>query len=70
MDAVAEVRPGYRRQWVRCRKCGREAYYDYIPYSLANPVMNLPCGHDVGVRFNTMAEPIDGPSTAHQPSEG
>lgn len=49
--AVPELRPGYRRQWVRCRECQRVAFYDYIPYSLSNPVMTLPCGHGLTIPF-------------------
>lgn len=33
------------RQWVVCKECGRPAFYDYLPYSLSNPVMTLPCCH-------------------------
>jgi hypothetical protein len=37
---------GKERQWLKCKKCGNVVYYDYVPYSLSNPIMWLPCGHD------------------------
>ena len=43
--------PGYKRQWIACKQCGRVSYYDYVPYSLSNPVMTLPCGHGAALRF-------------------
>lgn len=51
MGKIPEPLPGYKRQWVKCRECGQVAYYDYIPFSLANPVMTLPCGHGSAQRF-------------------
>ena len=54
-----------KRQWVRCRECGRPGYYDYVPYSLSNPVMTLPCGHGAAQRFTDAAERI----TAKQAKE-
>jgi hypothetical protein len=39
------ISPGYERQWCRCRVCGNVTYYDYVPYSLSNPIMVAPCGH-------------------------
>lgn len=51
---LGKIKPplqGYKRQWVRCKKCGRIAYYDYVPYSLSNPVMIMPCGHTPAMRF-------------------
>ena len=38
-------RPGYKRQWLRCRQCFRMQFYDYVPYSLSNPIMTTICGH-------------------------
>jgi hypothetical protein len=43
--------PGKKRQWVRCNKCRRVAYFDYTPYSLSNPIMTLPCGCLITGRF-------------------
>jgi ribosomal protein S10 len=40
--------PGMQRQWVKCRECGQVQYYDFIPYSLGNPVMVSSCGHGTG----------------------
>jgi len=39
--------PGWSRQWLRCRKCGRLQYLDYLPHSLSNPILTSVCGHDV-----------------------
>lgn len=36
---------GEKRQWVKCRTCGTVAFYDFVPYSLGNPIMFLGCGH-------------------------
>jgi hypothetical protein len=36
---------GYERQFVMCKRCGKKAYYDYVPYSLSNPIMTTPCHH-------------------------
>jgi hypothetical protein len=43
---------GMKRQWVRCKECSNVAFYDYLPYSLSNPVMTAPCGHGLGQRFH------------------
>lgn len=48
----------YKRQWVRCKQCGRVAYYDYIPYSFSNPVRTMPCGHEAALRFSEAVECI------------
>lgn len=58
MAKIPEPLPGYSRQWVRCRDCGQVAYYDYIPFSLGNPVMTLPCGHGAAQKFYEAAEDI------------
>lgn len=52
---------GYKRQWLKCKACGRVQYYDYVPYSLSNPVMTTVCGHgatqrDLGCERITQAE--------------
>jgi len=38
---------GYERIFKKCPKCKERFYYDFIPYSLSNPVLWLPCGHDL-----------------------
>lgn len=43
---ISKVPKGYIRQWVRCKRCKGVFHYDYRPYSLANPIMTMPCGHD------------------------
>lgn len=42
---------GKNRQWVKCKECGNVAYYDYVPYSLSNPIMIPPCGHGITQPF-------------------
>lgn len=39
------VAAGCRRTFKQCRKCKRVAYYDYVPFSLSNPITTMPCGH-------------------------
>jgi hypothetical protein len=36
---------GRERAFVKCRKCKTQSYYDFVPYSLSNPIMTTPCGH-------------------------
>jgi len=33
------------RLWLQCPKCGHLQYRDYIPYSLANPILVPGCAH-------------------------
>ncbi len=40
------VERGYRRQWNICTRCGQVCYRDFVPYSLSNPIIIMPCGHD------------------------
>jgi hypothetical protein len=50
MIRLSRPSPGYERLFYRCKKrgCKRVFYYDYVPYSLANPVLVQPCGHNIG----------------------
>lgn len=41
-----KIKKGYSRAFCKCSSCGNRAYYDYIPYSLQNPIMTTGCGHD------------------------
>lgn len=52
--------PGYSRKFLRCksRGCKRVFYYDYVPYSLSNPIYVQPCGHNVGSREKIFGEQI------------
>lgn len=50
MPHIPPVRAGYNRQWLRCRECGWVGYYDYLPYSLSNPIMTTGCGHGAALR--------------------
>lgn len=45
IDALPAIPDGHRRQWLRCQKCKWVGYYDYLPYSLSNPIKVLGCGH-------------------------
>lgn len=47
---LPKVLKGHKRQWKRCRTCGCVAYYDYIPYSLSNPIACMPCSHGIAAR--------------------
>lgn len=64
------VPSGMERQWVRCRECKRRAYYDYIPYSLSNPIMTLPCGHGAALRFSEAVEYCESPKAVGIIMEG
>jgi hypothetical protein len=44
------ISEGYARRWLQCRTCGRVQYYDYVPYSLSNPIMTTACGHGAALR--------------------
>ena len=43
---IPKLLAGYKRQWKRCKKCGRVQYRDYIPYSMSNPILVAACNHD------------------------
>lgn len=47
---LPRVAKGYRRRFVRCKRCRRVYYYDFIPYSLSSPMMVTNCGHSIGAR--------------------
>lgn len=51
MNRKHPPRSGYSRSFVKCSKCGNKSYYDYIPYSLSNPVITTPCGHDFRTHY-------------------
>lgn len=44
---------GYEREFVKCKKCGERAYYDFVPYSLSNPIQTTPCGHDIKYHYTS-----------------
>lgn len=48
---VPPVSTGCKRAWYRCKRCSKVYWRDYVPYSLSNPIIYLPCGHDGGGRF-------------------
>jgi hypothetical protein len=47
--ALPKIGKGYKRRYCRCvaKGCGRVSFYDYVPYSLSNPIMVTVCGHGV-----------------------
>jgi hypothetical protein len=49
-DDVPPPTKGFKRQHLKCRTCGRIMWYDYLPYSLSNPIMTTSCGHGSGMR--------------------
>jgi len=44
--------PGYKRVYEQCKYCDRVYYRDYVPYSLSNPVLVMPCGHGLTERHH------------------
>lgn len=49
-NAIQPILRGYKRQWLRCRRCKRVQFYDYKPFSLSNPIMTTACGHGAAER--------------------
>lgn len=49
MTRLPAVRKNHKRAYVRCKQCNETYWYDYVPYSLSNPIMCLPCCHGIGV---------------------
>lgn len=47
------VKNGYNRAFSKCNKCGNRVYYDYVPYSLSNPIITTPCGHDFKYHYKS-----------------
>lgn len=58
MKPLPKLLPGYRRDYCACKQCGLALYYDYVPYSLSNPIWVLPCGHGLTLRFNEATRAI------------
>lgn len=58
MKAVGIKPPaqGYKRAWVKCTECGIVAYYEYVPYTLSNPIRTMPCHHDFYSQTRTATE--------------
>jgi hypothetical protein len=46
------LRPGYKRVYEQCKQCGRVMFRDFVPFSLENPIMTLPCGHGATQRHS------------------
>ena len=49
------LRRGYKRVYDQCKTCERIYYRDFVPYSLSNPCMELPCGHASGFGSDYLA---------------
>lgn len=47
---IPPVAKGYQRQWIRCRTCGVVMFYDFVPFSLSNPIRTTTCGHGLAER--------------------
>jgi hypothetical protein len=47
---LPRIAKGYKRKFVRCKRCRRVYYYDFVPYSLSKPLLAIPCGHGIGAR--------------------
>jgi hypothetical protein len=47
-----------RRTYEQCRECGRTYYRDYVPYGLGNPILTLPCGHGVTLRWHQAVKTV------------
>jgi hypothetical protein len=47
---IPDLKPGKKRQWLKCRTCQGVSFYDYTPYSLENPIRTQPCSHGVTAR--------------------
>lgn len=45
---IASIEQGYQRKWLQCKECKKVYYYDFVPYSLSNPIMYTDCGHSLG----------------------
>lgn len=43
--SLPRIPKGYQREYLLCKHkgCGNVFYYDFIPYSLANPIITSPC---------------------------
>ncbi len=52
MPKIKPPHKGYERQWVECKRCKQVSYYDFVPYSIGNPIKILPCGHNVTQMWN------------------
>ena len=66
VDKQDPVRDGMKRQWTRCKECGNVAYYDFVPYSLSNPIRTLPCGHGLTIRFDEAVDFITAVQAAEE----
>lgn len=47
VNRLNPLESGYVRCFIKCKKCKTNGYYDYMPYSLSNPLRWAECGHDL-----------------------
>jgi len=52
IKAHPPVAHGYKRVYEQCKQCERVYYRDFVPFSLSNPILIAPCGHNVGQRWH------------------
>ncbi len=55
---IPAIAKGCKRQWVKCKECGKVYWYDYVPFSLSQPIMEMPCGHGLGQDFRDTVDYI------------
>ncbi len=59
IKAHAPIQPGHKRVYEQCKACDRVFYRDYVPFSLANPILTLPCGHGAAERHHERVRGLD-----------
>lgn len=53
ITCIADFPPplsGNAIKWLQCRDCKQVFRYEYLPYSLSNPITWTTCGHSTGHR--------------------
>ena len=57
---IAKLAKGYKRQWIICLEdgCYWVGFYDFVPYSTANPIMTTGCGHSVAKRWDEAVQNV------------
>lgn len=43
MITIPKIPKGKKRQWIECNH-GNVYHYDYVPFSLSNPITTIDCG--------------------------
>lgn len=57
---IPKLAKGHKRQWIICLEdgCYWVGFYDFVPYSLSNPIMTTGCGHSAGRPWNEAVDRI------------